>query len=113
MAPAQAEKLLQVTFHYQGQGNAYQELVQILSQFVATTPGLIWKTWLINERQAEAGGLYLFTNTRALEHYLHGSIMTSLEHCEDIGNVSVKIFDTLNEIPLIALKRWRDNRSSI
>ena len=112
MTSATMEKLLHVTFQYQGSGNTYQELVKLLSKFVANEPGLIWKTWLINETEAEAGGIYLFSNAQALNRYLQGSVMTGLEQRGDIANVSIKTFDTLNEIPLIALKRWRDSRGA-
>lgn len=112
MTSIMTEKLLQISFQYQGSGNNYQELVKLLSNFVANEPGLIWKTWLMNELEAEAGGIYLFTDAQALERYLQGSVMTGLEGRDDITNISVKIFDTLNEIPLVALKRWRDSRGA-
>lgn len=105
------ETLLQVNFSYQGSGNIYQELVAILANTVSNTPGLIWKTWLINEHRAEAGGLYLFYDHTTLQRYLEGTLEVKLRAQPGVHKLSIKTFCTLNEIPLVALARWQDTRS--
>jgi hypothetical protein len=103
-----AEQILQLNFRYCGPGNTYQQVVTILAQVASNAPGLIWKTWLINEREAEAGGLYLFRDEASLRHYLEGTLWKTLCQHEAVCDVSTKCFATLNEIPLIALKRWSE-----
>jgi hypothetical protein len=107
------EMLLQVNFNYRGAGNIYQEVVAILASTVSNTPGLIWKTWLINEQQAEGGGLYLFYDHASLERYLQGTLKVRLEAQQGVCNVSIKTFCMLNEIPLVAIARWQELRSKV
>ena len=107
MIPAPSEKLLQVMFRYQGAENVYPRLVTILARCIANAPGLVWNTWLVNESAAEAGGIYLFQDGKSLDDYLLGPILPNLRHQEGVCELSVKTFDTLNEIPLIALRQGR------
>ncbi len=100
------DHLLLVSFCYRGPGNVYQELINLLAKTVASTPGLIWKTWFINEAGAEAGSLHLFYDRVALERYLRGRELAALKREEGVVDLTVKSFATLNEIPLIAIKRW-------
>ncbi len=95
-----------MSFCYRGPGNVYQELVNLLAKTVASTPGLIWKTWFIDQAGAEAGSLHLFYDRVALERYLHGLELAALGREEGVADLTVKSYATLNEIPLIAIKRW-------
>ena len=45
------------------------------AQPIADTPGLLWKVWLMNEAESEAGGIYLFENGAAVRSYLGGPIV--------------------------------------
>lgn len=108
MIPAPSEKLLQVTFRYQGLGKVYPQLVTILARCVANAPGLIWNTWLVDEGAAEAGSIYLFQDGKALAAYLRGPILPNLRHQEGVCDVTIRTFDTLNEISLIASERGRE-----
>ena len=101
------EKLLQVHFRYQGAADAYGRLTHILSRSVVNAPGLVWKTWLINEGEAEAGGLYLFCDAASLKTYLLGPILSDVRAQEGVCELSVKTFDILSEIPLMALRQAR------
>jgi hypothetical protein len=97
--PATSEKLLQLTFRYEG---PYEAMVGILARSLANAPGLIWKDWLVNEAEAEAGGVYLFSDAGALESYLRGPILSNIQYQDGVYDLSLKTFDTLNEIALVA-----------
>ena len=113
MIPTPSEKLLQITFRYQGSSNVHQQLLTILAQCIANAPGLIWKTWLINEAAAEAGSIYLFEDGKALDTYLCGPIVPNLKHQEGVCNVMIRAFDTVNEMPLVAIKRGREKNEDV
>ena len=101
------ETLLLVSFGYQGPGDPYQEMVNRLAGTVANTPGIIWKTWFVNEDERQAGSLHLFHDAGALEAYVRGAVLTVLEQDEAVVDLTVKRYSTLNEIPLIAIRRWQ------
>jgi rhodanese-related sulfurtransferase len=65
------------------------------AQFFAGVPGLLWKIWIINREQGEAGGLYLFANEAACAAYVNGPIVADLYHYPLWSDVSVKNFDYL------------------
>ena len=53
------------------------------AQPIADTPGLLWKVWLMNEAESEAGGIYLFENEAAVRSYLGGPIVAALKDLRD------------------------------
>jgi len=65
------------------------------AQFFANVPGLLWKIWLINKEQGEAGGLYLFADEFTYNEYLNGPIVAQLYDYPLWTDVSVKGFDYL------------------
>lgn len=67
------------------------------AQPIADTPGLVWKVWLMNETESEAGGIYLFESKDAVEAYLAGPIVAALKASPVISNISAKVFDVLEE----------------
>ena len=67
------------------------------AQPIADTPGLVWKVWLMNEADSEAGGIYLFESKDAVDAYLSGPIVASLKASPVISNISAKVFDILEE----------------
>lgn len=67
------------------------------AQTIADAPGLVWKVWLMNEAENEAGGIYLFENRAAAESYIGGPVVASLKSSPVVSNISAKLFDVLEE----------------
>ena len=67
------------------------------AQPIADTPGLLWKVWLMNEAEHEAGGIYLFESESAAQSYLDGPIVAVLKASPVISNISAKLFDVLED----------------
>jgi hypothetical protein len=67
------------------------------AQPVADTPGLVWKVWLLNEKEKEAGGIYLFESKDAASDYLNSPIVAALKASPAVSNISAKMFDVLGE----------------
>ena len=67
------------------------------AQPIADTPGLQWKVWLMNEAENEAGGIYLFDNKAAAQAYMGGPIVAALKSSPVVSNISVKLFDVLEQ----------------
>ena len=75
-------------------------LVRAVHHFLVrahTTPGLLWKVWLISEKEKEAGGIYLFESADAARAYVSGPIVASLKASPAVSNISAKMFDVLPE----------------
>ncbi len=64
---------------------------------IADTPGLLWKVWLMNEKDHEGGGIYLFESEAALNAYLAGPIVASLKSSPVLSDIQVKVFDVLEK----------------
>jgi hypothetical protein len=62
---------------------------------IADVPGLIWKVWLMNESEHEAGGIYLFESRAAAEAYVAGPIVSALKASPVVSDVTAKFFDAL------------------
>ena len=67
------------------------------AQPIADTPGLAWKVWLMNEAEHTAGGIYLFESDAALQAYLAGPIVAGLKSSPVLSDLSVKVFDVLEQ----------------
>ncbi len=66
-----------------------------VAQPIADVPGLLWKVWLMNEVEHEAGGIYLFESEAAAQAYLAGPIVAGLKASPVISDISAKLFDVL------------------
>ena len=65
------------------------------AQPIADVPGLLWKVWLMNEIDREAGGIYLFESEAAAKAYLASPIVAALKSSPAVSNISAKLFDVL------------------
>ncbi|MGK2933925.1 MAG: YdhR family protein [Gemmatimonadaceae bacterium] len=92
-----SRKLLQVNFKVSIPRPDVEKAWLGAAQPIADTPGLIWKVWLINELAHEAGGIYLFESDADAQAYLAGPIVASLKSSPVISDITVKLFDLLEE----------------
>jgi hypothetical protein len=90
-------KVLQINFNYNVATADYEQAVAPLASPIAATPGLHWKTWLINPSQRESGGIYLFEDDSSLQAYLAGPIVAGIKSHPALSNLSLKVFDVMLE----------------
>ncbi len=62
---------------------------------IADTPGLVWKIWLVNEADHEAGGVYLFESEEAAGAFLGGPIVAALKSAPIVSNLRAKLFEIM------------------
>jgi Putative mono-oxygenase ydhR len=93
--------VLQINYHFSSTPAEHIALCNQVAAAIAATPGLIWKTWLMNEADHEAGGIYLFESREEAEAYLSGPIITALGSNPTISDVSAKMFTTNEGLDLI------------
>ncbi len=72
-----------------------------LAQAVADVPGVVWKVWLLNEKDGEAGGIYLFQDEQSLTAYLSGPIVSQIKSLPQLCEISAKRFETIPELTVV------------
>lgn len=93
-------KLLQIDFKMQGPwGDEMSTSFADLAKDIAKEERLIWKIWTENEKQGEAGGIYLFEDKESLDRYLdkHTKRLNSF----GITEITAKKFDVNETLSLI------------
>ena len=90
-----SQKLLQVNMNFSISRAELEAAWLDAAQPIADTPGLLWKVWLMNESEREAGGIYLFESEAAAQSYLDGPIVGALKTSPAVSNISAKLFDVL------------------
>lgn len=90
-------KVLQINFKFNVSASDYEAAVAPLASEIAKVPGLLWKVWLMNEADSEAGGIYLFSDAQSVQDYLGSPIVAGIKSHPALTNITAKVFDTLSE----------------
>jgi hypothetical protein len=97
-----AFRVLSIEFTLRMTTQQYKELGETVAADIARVPpGLLRKTWIWNQEQQEAGGLYLFEDQQSLERYLNGPIVAQLREMKQVDNLRARQFDVLEEATMI------------
>ena len=96
-----SQKILQINFKFNVPRTDYEQAVTPLAQPVSEVPGMLWKVWLMNEAESEAGGIYLFDEGASLQNYLDGPIVAGIVSHPALSEFSVKVFDVLGSLSKI------------
>lgn len=91
-------KILQINFRFNVAEADYITAVRPLADDIAAVPGLLWKVWLMNAAESEAGGIYWFSDGDSLKAYLDGPIVAGIAAHPALADISVKVFDNLAEL---------------
>jgi hypothetical protein len=79
MSRSKKVPILQFNFKLNVSPVEYRQICESVAQAIADVPGLVWKVWLLNEREGEAGGIYLFQDEQSLVGYLSGPIVAQIK----------------------------------
>lgn len=93
--------LLQINFKLDVSTEEYHRVCQSVAQAIADLPGLRWKIWILNEREKEAGGIYLFASEQALHDYLSGPIVAQVKSHPGFRELSAKQFDVMDDVTAV------------
>lgn len=94
-------KILQLNFKLKVSGKEYEEAVSPLADKFAAVDGLVWKIWLLNESESEAGGIYFFKDEASLKAYLDGPLAAGVANHPALADLSVKQFDIMEKITAV------------
>jgi len=91
-----SQKILQINFKFHVSRVEYETAVAPLANSIANVPGLLWKVWLINETEQEAGGIHLFEDSNTLDAYLNSTIVATIVSNPILTDFSVKQFESMS-----------------
>ncbi len=95
------KKILQLNFKFSVSSAEYEQAVSPLANDFAAVDGLIWKVWLMNEKESEAGGIYLFEDESSLKAYLDGPLAGKVKSHPALSDMSAKVFDVMDKVTAI------------
>jgi len=93
--------ILQINFTLNASAAEYRRICESVAQTIADVPGLVWKVWLLNEQESEAGGIYLFQDEQSLAAYLSSPIIAEIKTLPQLREISAKRFDTMPEVTAV------------
>ena len=91
------KKILQINLKYKVTPAEISAAFMELAQPIANSEGLEWKTWLHNEEEKSAGGVYLFKDEASVKAYLDGEIVSGIMSHPALSEIDAKVFDVLPE----------------
>lgn len=90
-----AKTILQINYRYHIPRKEFEAAVSPFAHDIAKVSGLRWKFWLINEKENEAGGLYLFDDEAQAKMYLESPIVAGLREHPNISDIRIKQFNIM------------------
>lgn len=91
-------QILQVNFKFNVPRAQFEENASSVAQAFAEVPGCLWKVWLMNEDESEAGGIYLFADEAAVENYKTSPLFAAVLSNPALSDHSVKQFEVLEDV---------------
>lgn len=92
------EIMLQVNFNFSVTKEEYAQAVSPLAEKFANLPGLIWKVWILNPENSEAGGIYMFDSQASVDNYLAGPLAETVTTHPALSNFSIKQFEIMKDV---------------
>ena len=89
-------RVLQVNFKFSVIRAEYEELASSLAQAFAEVPGLVWKIWIMDEAESEAGGVYYFDRRESLQQFLGSQLAADVQAHPAISEFSAKTFEVMD-----------------
>ena len=84
--------ILQINYQFTSSVADFTKLVTPNAEFIAAVPGLVWKIWLLNAADREAGGIYLFESREAAQAFANSDAIKGFASHPTIANLHAKIF---------------------
>ena len=94
-------KVLQINFKFNVTAAEYEQAVTALADNFAAVDGLVWKIWIMNEADSEAGGIYFFKDDSSLNAYLDGELAAGVKSHPALSDMSAKVFDVMDSLTAV------------
>lgn len=84
------QKMLVTNYRFNVSTEEYQQMTNDLAQAFADVPGCIWKIWMIDRENKEAGAVYLFEDERSLQNFKASPLVASVLSHPALSNFDLK-----------------------
>jgi hypothetical protein len=91
------KQLLEIGFKFNLPRVEYEAAARDLANSFKDVPGLTWKVWILNEKDSEAGGVYLFEDETALQTFLGSDLAAQVQNNPAFSEMSAKPYEVLEE----------------
>jgi hypothetical protein len=98
---AMAHQILQVNFKFTVPRAQFENAASSVAQAFADVPGCVWKVFLMNEAESEAGGIYLFADEASVENYKSSPLFASVLSNPAFSDHAVKQFEVMEDVSRI------------
>jgi len=96
-----AKTILQISYKFNSSRADHTALVTPNAEYIAGVPGLVWKVWLMNEAEHEAGGIYLFEGREDAVAFVSSAAITSFAAHPSLSAFSAKMFEAVESLSRI------------
>jgi hypothetical protein len=96
-----AQQILQINFKFNVPREQYESMCSSLAEQFAEVPGCVWKVWLMNEKDSEAGGIYLFADEGAVAAFKGSPLGAAVVAHPALSDFNIKQFEVLTEVSRI------------
>ena len=91
-------QILQINFKFNVPREQFEENCSSLAQDFANVPGLLWKVWLMNDKENEAGGIYLFADEASVKEYKGSPLVAAVLSHPALSDFNIKQFEVLDTV---------------
>ena len=91
------KKILQINVKCENPKADFAEAYLPAAQAIADVKGLLWKVWLMNEKEQTAGGIYLFEDGASVKEFLGGPIVAAVMSNPALSDIEAKVFGVIGE----------------
>src|SRR5262249_42089852 len=96
-----AKTILQINYKFNLSHADHAALVTPMADYISSVPGLVWKIWLMNEAEQEAGGIYLFESVAEAQAFASSAPVASFVAHPSLSAFSVKLFEAVESLSKI------------
>ena len=93
--------ILQINYKFNSSRADHTALVTPTAEYIAGVPGLVWKVWLVNEAEQEAGGIYLFESSEEAQSFVSSAAISGFAAHPSLSAFSVKMFEAVESLSKI------------
>ena len=96
-----SKTILQINYKFKDSRADHTALVTPMAEAIAAVPGLVWKVWLMNEADHEAGGIYYFESREAAQGFVSSPAVVGFAAHPMLHSFSVKMFEPVEALSMI------------
>jgi hypothetical protein len=96
-----SKTVLQINYKFNTSAAEHTALVTPNAEYIAGVPGLVWKVWLMNDAEHEAGGIYLFESREEAQAFVSSPAIVGFAALPSLSAFSARFFEAVEPLSKI------------